>query len=1184
LSTPAAWAQTPTTGLIFKPATAGTPGAAVLDPNNDGYVSATATGFSGTNDLGTASEIPYRYLPQVVAPREPMADLRVGPSTKFTDFADVSPNGGNSVGFFVDANGNYMFRFRLGGAAPNSKSYSVAIDTDNKFGFTGPNADPNAVLGNPGFEMEINLASNFGVRLYNLDGVASPTDPGLDGVFGPDNSMIELPYDSYAHKAIAATTNDGTLDVFYDFYIPISVIQAQFGSRTFFSTNGTSVPFSLSTPLRMVANTIIAPHSVTQYQNISDIGGLANVPSTDGGFIQLINNTTPTSGSTLPPGNSIPAKTQAPGVNCPVIKGATTLTGTSTEAVGTVITVFVNGVAQSPTTTVQTGGTWSVTVAAVPAGALVKATALAAGKSLSDYSNECQASTTGQSACSTPPPPVPSCIDPNGRGISSTLGAAYAGYKVYLRYLDGTLVPHNNGVTNGNFNTLIINPVVADVSGYFLITGKGGSACTNGQQNVLGGTYLLSYEAPTSTGNPSPCESQPMQICINTGTTATPTVTTPRPITPNTTTIAGTAVAGARVTLSIDGSVYSGVTANATTGAYTFSVATSTLPTLTAGRILAINAATNTTCASSDVTLTVVTPRTVIAPIVTAPLLVGGTTVSGSSVEAPGSVITLYTYSNTLGTGVPTGTYTTTVQTDGSWSVTVSALAANSSVAATVTPVDYNTSGFSNVVPVRPCSTSTPTITGIYNEGDTSVSGTLSVAPVVGTPIVVTILEDSYPIGTVTVTTGTTWSLTGLSSGSGVAPNTPYPDLYAGGVLTATAATATQQACTASNAVTVGCPNLAAKALNAAAVCVGNSASFTITNVQPGVVYTLLDASNAAVAPSKLGTGTGSTSLTFTTPVYPVGTYPMKMQTFSVGAAICTATSSTVNLTVNPLPLTRTITSVPVTTYQAALTGTNVVVTSSQVNISYQLVNTSATPNVYVGSPQTGTGADLNLPTGRLATNVSSTSYAVIGTNLSTGCQQQVGTRTVTYSGPLPVELSGFDVAASNSDAVLTWTTASEKNNARFDVQRSMDGREFATVGHVMGQGNSTQVQGYSYRDAGAARVGSQLYYRLQQVDYDGSMSISPVRVVKFISGASQPSLQLFPNPATNAVTCRLESAPAGDYTVSILTLTGKVLTTIEVVGGRVYELPLDGLPTGVYLVQVKGAKLRFTERLIKLQ
>lgn len=186
-----AWAQTPTPGIIFKTTTAGKPGSEVLDPNTDGYVSATSAGFTTVaGDVGTQSTILHKYLPQRAT--EPNADLRVGPSNKFTDFADVS-GGGNSVGFYVVVTGNYMFRFRLNSSVPNSRGYSIVIDTDNKFGFTGPNADPNAVAHNPGFEMKILLATNFGVRVYNIDGTASPTG------IGPDGSLIELPHASVRH-------------------------------------------------------------------------------------------------------------------------------------------------------------------------------------------------------------------------------------------------------------------------------------------------------------------------------------------------------------------------------------------------------------------------------------------------------------------------------------------------------------------------------------------------------------------------------------------------------------------------------------------------------------------------------------------------------------------------------------------------------------------------------------------------------------------------------------------------------------------------------------------------------------------------------------------------------------------------------------------------------------------------
>ena len=1172
MGTGASRAQTPTPGLIFKTATAGTPGAAVLDPNNDGYVSATAAGFSGGNDLGAASELPYRYLPQRIT-TEPMSDLRVGPATKFTDFADVS-GGGSTVGFYVDGSGNYMFRFRLGGSAPNSKGYSIAIDTDNKFGFSGPNADPNAVAGNPGFEMEILLASNFGVRLYNIDGTINPTDKGLDNIAGPDGSMIELPYASYAHKAIAATTNDGTLDVFYDFYMPLSVIQAQFGSRTFFSTDGSSVPFSLSTPLRMVANTIIAPHSVTHYQNISDIGGLGSVASTDNGFIDLIGGFTPTSGGGLPPGN-IPPRTTPPVVNSPLLKGATTITGTSTEAAGTVITVYVNGTALGTTATVQSDGTWTLTgVSPLPAGALVKATALAPGKSVSDFSNEVLLSSAGSSACATA---VPSITCSSDRGIR---GVAVPGATVYLRYPSGALV----GI-NDRANGLNANPVMADAAGVFFFTSGGGnSTCTNGQPNALQGSYLVSQTAPSTT-----CESAPAIVCVNAVPTATPVVTTAKPITTSTTSIAGTAVAGATVTLAVDGNVFSNVPA--TGGNFTFSGAN--LPTLTVGRTLAITATSNASaCASAAVTLKVVANRTVVPPVVNSPLYTGGTTVSGTSVEAPGSTITLTTYAGTAGAGAATGTYTTTVQPDGTWTVTVAALAANSSVKATVTPVDYGTSGFSNVVPVLTRTTVVPTITGTYNEGNGAVSGTVPAGTPAGTVIIV--YEDGYPLntldanGNVVPLTATTladgsWTLSGLNTSA------TSPTLYAGGVLTATATAAGQAESTFSNAVPVGCPNLAGKAIAAKAICQNNSTTFTVTAAQAGIVYTLQNTSGGTnVGVSRLGTGS---DLVLTTPVYPTaGTYPLQLNTFSIGAAICQQNSAPVNLTVNPLPLARTVTGGTVATYQASRTGTNVQVQSSETTVSYQLVNTSVMPNANVGPPQTGNGGTLNLPTGPLdvttTTNRPTTDYIVVGTSnvAPTNCAQQVGAASVTYTGPLPVELTAFDAITSRGDAVLSWATASEKNNDHFAVERSADGREFAAISQVAGQGSTSSAHAYAFRDAGAARLGQLLYYRLRQVDRDGTATFSPVRTVKFADAEASATVLLYPNPTTADVTCSLAQLPAGTYSVQVLNVTGQVLSTTQLSNDQPQGLNVADLPTGLYLVHVQGLRVSLTQRLVKVR
>jgi hypothetical protein len=1158
----ASQAQSPTPGLIFKPATAGTPGSAVLDPNGDGYVSASASGFStAAGDIGSQSEIPYRYLPQVMA-AEPNADLRAGPSNKFTDFADVA-GGGAAVGFYVDANSNYLFRFRLGGSAPNSKGYSIAIDTDNKFGFSGPNADPNAVPHNPGFEMEIVLDTNFGVRLYNLDGLATPTGTG------PGSSLVELPYESYAQKAIALTTNGGDLDVFYDFYIPLAVIQQYFGSQTYFNSTGTTaVPFTLNTPLRMVANTLIAPHNITQYQSISDIGGLNDVaqPNPDNAFAALVTGATPTSGAALPStsGNSIPARSAAPMVSSPIQTAATTVNGTSTEAVGTMITVYVNGVAQSTTTTVQTGGAWSLGgLPALASGALVKATATTAGKSQSEYSNEVRVSTTG-TTCTTAIPSAPTCLDASGRGIS---GAAPVGYSVYLHYLDGSLVP----------TSLTTNPIVVTSSGTYLFTGKGGNAttCSTGQPNAFSGSYLLTQAAPGG------CESAGYQVCVGTVTTATPVVTSPKPITPNTTSISGTATAGASVLLYLDGSLFSSTTA--TGGNFTFSG--STLPALTTGHTMTIYATVNQvsnasgSCQSAGVALNIVTPRAVTPPSVNSPLLAGATTVSGTSVEAAGSTITLTTYTAANGTGTAAATYTTTVQSTGTWSVAVAALASGS-VKATVAPADYGTSSFSNVVAVQTQTASVPVITSSYVEGGTSVTGTSAAA--VGS--VITVYEDGDALGTTTVASGGTWTLGSLSNGSGISPNTAYPTLYTGGVLTGTATEAGKLPSGPSAGVAVGCAPITDKTFTNSAVCQNQTASFSVANVTPGVVYSLQDAtsgSNVQTGVSRVGTSAGT--LTIPTSVFTTaGTYAIKLNAFSVGATSCSQTTATsVPLTVNPLAVEKAV-SAQNGTLGPNNAGTTINVASSQPSVSYQLVNATATPNSNVGSPQTGTGGTLALPTGPIAAN---TTYAVVAVTAA-GCTSRLSqTQQVRYSStPLPVSLVAFEAVAQQRDAVLSWRTASEQHSAYFDVEHSADGLHFSYCGRVAAAGSSAQLRTYTFTEAGSARLGRQVYYRLRQADTNGDFTFSPVRTVAFSEAQVQPAIVLYPNPASTTLTLNLASLPADVYAVSVLSATGQLLSTRSLVGGQAHDLSVAALPTGLYVVRIQGATLSEAHTFVKAQ
>ncbi len=108
-------------------------------------------------------------------------------------------------------------------------------------------------------------------------------------------------------------------------------------------------------------------------------------------------------------------------------------------------------------------------------------------------------------------------------------------------------------------------------------------------------------------------------------------------------------------------------------------------------------------------------------------------------------------------------------------------------------------------------------------------------------------------------------------------------------------------------------------------------------------------------------------------------------------------------------------------------------------------------------------------------------------------------------AGPLPVVLTAFAAQRQATGVHLRWATASEQQNARFEVQRNADGRAIATL---PGGGTTFQPTSYTLLDAAALPA---LYYRLRQVDVGGTSTLSPV--VAMGPGAVAPVL-LYPNPA----------------------------------------------------------------------
>lgn len=176
-------------------------------------------------------------------------------------------------------------------------------------------------------------------------------------------------------------------------------------------------------------------------------------------------------------------------------------------------------------------------------------------------------------------------------------------------------------------------------------------------------------------------------------------------------------------------------------------------------------------------------------------------------------------------------------------------------------------------------------------------------------------------------------------------------------------------------------------------------------------------------------------------------------------------------------------------------------------------------------------------------------------------------------AAPLPVTLVAFTAQAQGADALLKWSTASELHNDRFEVEASADGRAFRRIGTVAGAGTSTLAHSYQLLDPTLLRYGTDLvYYRLRQVDTDGTAAYSPVRTVAV---ARPAGLALFPNPTHDAST--LTGAQPG-AAVIVLDAVGRTVASFvaDARGTAALALP-QPLASGVYVVRTGSSALRLT-------
>ena len=172
------------------------------------------------------------------------------------------------------------------------------------------------------------------------------------------------------------------------------------------------------------------------------------------------------------------------------------------------------------------------------------------------------------------------------------------------------------------------------------------------------------------------------------------------------------------------------------------------------------------------------------------------------------------------------------------------------------------------------------------------------------------------------------------------------------------------------------------------------------------------------------------------------------------------------------------------------------------------------------------------------------------------------------------VEFTVFSAKYNNNNSVLlSWQTSTETNNRGFEIQRSINKRNWVIISFKEGNGTTTKEHNYTYSDNVSSLISDKLFYRLKQVDFNGNNKYSGIVEVS-VSIPKEFSLsQNYPNPFNPTTTISWQSPVSGWHTLKVYDSLGKVVATLvnEYKPAGKYEVVFDGsnLPSGTYIYKL---------------
>jgi len=233
--------------------------------------------------------------------------------------------------------------------------------------------------------------------------------------------------------------------------------------------------------------------------------------------------------------------------------------------------------------------------------------------------------------------------------------------------------------------------------------------------------------------------------------------------------------------------------------------------------------------------------------------------------------------------------------------------------------------------------------------------------------------------------------------------------------------------------------------------------------------------------------------------------------------------------------------------------------------------------NAYAVSNSPSSGITYNWSLGANATSATSTaatpstqwtasgSKSVSVAISNSSCLVTTLSTTVVVTGSLPLTFTSFTGIIKDNKAALSWSTTNEVNNNFFIVERSLNGRNFDSVGQVQAGSHTSNTYSFNENNTNVTS-----YYRLKQVDISGTYTYSAVITLK--NTGSNKEVTVYPTQATSTINYVLSSEAPASVIVQVYTITGQPVISQHATlaqGLNVRAVNVSGLVNGEYFLKL---------------